>query len=86
MSVPLEKVEKVKEKVELTPEEMDAQAVLKASQKLAEFFQGQMIDLGEKQTSQTAILIDQKVDIVDKTEDDNFIEPDEIEEDNYDDF
>lgn len=86
MPVPLEKVEIVKENVELTPEEMDAQAVLKASQKLAEFFKGQMIDLGEKQTSQTAILIDPKVDIVDKTEDDNFIEPDEIEEDNYDDF
>lgn len=79
MSVPLEKVE-------LTPEEMDAQAVLMASQKLAEFFKGQMIDLGEKQTSKTSILLSQKDDIVDKIEDDNFIEPDEIEEDNYDDF
>ncbi|MBD2484779.1 DNA polymerase III subunit gamma/tau [Planktothrix sp. FACHB-1365] len=79
MPVPLEKVE-------LTPEEMDAQAVLMASQKLAEFFKGQMIDLGEKQTSKTSILLSQKDDIVDKIEDDNFIEPDEIEEDNYDDF
>ncbi|MBE9144993.1 DNA polymerase III subunit gamma/tau [Planktothrix mougeotii] len=79
MPVPLEKVE-------LTPEEMDAQAVLMASQKLAEFFKGQMIDLGEKQTSKTAILLSQKDDIVDSSEDDNFIESDEIEEDNYDDF
>ncbi|CAD5919733.1 DNA polymerase III subunit gamma/tau [Planktothrix tepida] len=79
MPVPLEKVE-------LTPEEMDAEAVMMASQKLAEFFKGQMIDLGEKQTSKTAILLSQKDDIIDSSEDDNFIEPDEIEEDNYDDF
>ncbi len=79
MPVPLENVE-------LTPEEMDAQAVIIASHKLAKFFKGQMIDLGDQETSKTSLLLSEKDDIINKTEDDHFIEPDEIEEDNYDDF
>jgi DNA polymerase-3 subunit gamma/tau len=79
---PIEKVETV----ELTPEQADTQAVAIASQKLVDFFQGKMIELEEKPTSKTATLLDKKADAIEINENENFIEIDDLDEENDDDF
>jgi DNA polymerase-3 subunit gamma/tau len=79
---PLEKVETVP----ISPEQADTQALAIASQKLAEFFQGKMIELEEKPTSKTATLLDKKTDFIEINENENFIETDDHDEENYDDF
>ena len=79
---PIEKVETV----ELTPEQADTQAVAIASQKLFDFFQGKMIELEEKPTSKTATLLDKKADAIEINENENFIEIDDLDEENDDDF
>lgn len=79
---PIEKVETV----ELTPEQADTQAVAIASQTLVDFFQGKMIELESKPTSKTAILLDQKADFIEINENENFIETDDLDEENDDDF
>ena len=79
---PIEKVETV----QLTPEQADTQAVAIASQKLVDFFQGKMIELEEKPTSKTATLLDKKADAIEINENENFIEIDDLDEENDDDF
>lgn len=79
---PIEKVETLP----ITPEQADIQAVAIASQKLVEFFQGKMIELEEKPTSKTATLLDKKTDYIEINENENFIETDDLDEENYDDF
>ncbi|HBW57510.1 MAG TPA: hypothetical protein DEF27_06760 [Oscillatoriales bacterium UBA8482] len=79
---PLEKVETLP----ISPEQADTQAVAIASQKLAEFFQGEMIELEEKPISKTATLLDKRADFIEINENENFIETDDLDEDNYDDF
>jgi len=79
---PIEKVETVP----ISPEQADTQAVAIASQKLVDFFQGKMIELEEKPTSKTATLLDKKADAIEINENENFIETDDHDEDNYDDF
>lgn len=74
------------ETVPISPEQADTQAVAIASQKLVDFFQGKMIELEEKPTSKTAILLDQKTDFIEINENENFIETDDHDEENYDDF
>lgn len=79
---PIEKVETLP----LTPEQADTQAVAIASQTLVDFFQGKMIELESKPTSKTAILLDQKADFIEINENENFIETDDLDEENDDDF
>lgn len=79
---PIEKVETLP----ITPEQADTQAVAIASQKLVEFFQGKMIELESKPISKTATLLDQKADFIEINENENFIETDDHDEENYDDF
>ena len=79
---PIEKVETVP----ISPEQADTQAVAIASQKLVDFFQGKMIELEEKPTSKTATLLDKKADAIEINENENFIEIDDLDEENYDDF
>ena len=79
---PIEKVETV----ELTPEQADTQAVAIASQKLVYFFQVKMIELEEKPTSKTDTLLDKKADAIEINENENFIEIDDLDEENDDDF
>ncbi|WP_026788696.1 DNA polymerase III subunit gamma/tau [Planktothrix rubescens] len=79
---PIEKVETVP----ISPEQADTQAVAIASQKLVDFFQGKMIELEEKPTSKTATLLDKKADAIEINENENFIEIDDLDEENDDDF
>ncbi|CAD0220647.1 AAA ATPase, central region [Planktothrix agardhii] len=79
---PIEKVETVP----ISPEQADTKAVAIASQKLVDFFQGKMVELEEKPTSKTATLLDKKADFIEINENENFIEIDDHDEDNYDDF
>ena len=79
---PIEKVETVP----ISPEQVDTQAVAIASQKLVDFFQGKMIELEEKPTSKTATLLDKKADAIEINENENFIEIDDLDEENDDDF
>ncbi|VXD14857.1 DNA polymerase III, subunits gamma and tau [Planktothrix serta PCC 8927] len=86
MPVPLETIEIVKKTVQLNPEESDAESVAIASQKLAEFFQGKIIELEEKPISKTTTLLDKKADSIEIDQNDSFIENDDLDEENYDDF
>lgn len=79
---PIETVETLR----ISPEQADTQALAIASQKLVDFFQGKMIELEEKPTSETATLLDKKADSIEINENENFIETDDLDEDNDDDF
>jgi len=79
---PIEKLEIV----ELTPEQTDIEAVAIASKKLVDFFQGKMIELEEKPISKTATLLDKKADSIEIDQNDSFIENDDLDEENDDDF
>ncbi|VXD23404.1 DNA polymerase III subunit gamma/tau [Planktothrix paucivesiculata] len=79
---PIEKVETLP----ISPEQADTQAVAIASQTLVDFFQGKIIELEEKPTAKTATLSDKKADFIEINENENFIETDDHDEENYDDF
>ncbi|WRH67613.1 MAG: hypothetical protein RSE13_04425 [Planktothrix sp. GU0601_MAG3] len=79
---PIEKLETLP----ISPEQADTEAVASASQKLVDFFQGKMIELEEKPTSKTATLLDKKADFIAIDQNDSFIENDDLDEENDDDF